>query len=112
MHTNNNYHMKIKGIVAATFAAYDNDGALNTGIIPALVDRLIADGVSGVYICGTNGEGPNLTVEERMTVAEAYIKAAAKRIIVLVHVGHTSIRESRKLAAHAAKIGADAISSV
>jgi N-acetylneuraminate lyase len=104
--------MKIKGIVAATFAAYHNDGSLNTDLIPVLVDKLIADGVSGVYICGTNGEGPNMTVEERMAIAEAYVKAAAKRILVLVHVGHTSIGECRKLAAHAAKIGADAISSV
>lgn len=104
--------MKIKGIVAATFAAYHADGSINTEIIPTLVDKLVADGLSGVYICGTNGEGPNLTVEERMAVAEAYVKAAARRIMVLVHVGHTSIAESRKLAAHAAKIGADAISSV
>jgi N-acetylneuraminate lyase len=104
--------MKIQGIVAATFAAFHNDGSLNTDIIPTLVDKLIADGVSGVYICGTNGEGPNMTVEERMAIAEAYVKAANKRVQVLVHVGHTSIRESRKLAGHAAKIGADAISSV
>jgi N-acetylneuraminate lyase len=104
--------MKIQGIVAATFAAYHNDGSLNTGIIPLLVDKLIDEGISGVYICGTNGEGPNMTVEERMAVAEAYVKAARKRVLVLVHVGHTSIHESKKLAAHAAQIGADAISSV
>jgi N-acetylneuraminate lyase len=47
-----------------------------------------------------------------MAVAEAYIKAANKRILVLVHVGHPSIAESKKLAEHAARIGADAISSV
>jgi N-acetylneuraminate lyase len=104
--------MKINGIVAATFAAYYEDGSLNKDIIPSLVDKLIVDGVSGVYICGTNGEGPNMTVEERMAVAEAYVNAARKRILVLVHVGHTSIEESKKLAAHAAKIGADAFSSV
>lgn len=104
--------MKVKGIVAATFAAYHADGAINTEIIPALVDKLVADGVAGVYICGTNGEGPNLTVEERMAVAEAYVKAVNKRVLVLVHVGHTSIAESQKLAVHAARIGADAISSV
>lgn len=104
--------MKIQGILAATFAAFHTDGSINTDIIPTLVNKLIADGVSGVYICGTNGEGPNMTVEERMAVAEAYVKAAAKRILVLVHVGHTSIRESQKLAVHASKIGADAISSV
>lgn len=104
--------MKVKGIVAATFAAYHKDGSLNKEIIPALVDKLVADGVSGVYICGTNGEGPNMTVEERMAVAEAYVNAARKRILVLVHVGHTSIQECKKLAVHAAQIGADAFSSV
>lgn len=104
--------MKIKGIVAATFAAYKPDGSINLDLIPALVDKLVADGVAGVFICGTNGEGPNLAVEERIAIAEAYVKAVNKRISVLVHVGHTSIYESKKLALHAAKIGADAISAV
>ncbi|WP_449438842.1 dihydrodipicolinate synthase family protein [Pedobacter steynii] len=103
---------KITGLIAATFAAYREDGTINLDIIPTIVDKLIADGLSGVFICGTNGEGPNLTVEERMSIAEAYVKAAAKRILVLVHVGHSSIHECRKLAAHAEEIGADAISSV
>ena len=104
--------MKIEGLIAATFGTFQEDGSLNLAIIPSLVEKLIADGLRGVFICGTNGEGPNLTVEERMAVAEAYVQAANKRILVLVHVGHTSIAESRKLAAHAARIGADAISSV
>lgn len=104
--------IKIKGLVAATFAAYHPDGSLNLGLIPELVEKLIADGLNGIYICGTNGEGPNLTVEERMAVAETYIRAVNKRILVLVHVGHSSIAEARKLAQHAAETGADAISSV
>lgn len=103
---------KITGLIAATFAAYHQDGTINLDIIPSLINKMIADGLSGVFICGTNGEGPNLTVEERMAIAEAYVKAANKRILVLVHVGHSSIAECRKLAAHAELIGADAISSV
>jgi N-acetylneuraminate lyase len=104
--------MKIEGLIAATFGAFNEDGSLNLSLIPAIVDKMIGDGLTGVFICGTNGEGPNLTIEERMAVAEAYIKAANKRILVLVHVGHPSIAESKKLAEHAARIGADAISSV
>jgi N-acetylneuraminate lyase len=103
---------KITGLIAATFAAYHEDGSINTDIIPSIVEKMINDGLSGVFVCGTNGEGPNLTTEERMAIAEAYVKAANKRILVLVHVGHSAIAESRKLAAHAEKIGADAISSV
>lgn len=103
---------KITGLIAATFAAYKEDGSINLEIIPAIVDKMINDGLSGVFICGTNGEGPNLTIQERMDIAEAYVKAANKRILVLVHVGHSSIAECRRLASHAEKIGADAISSV
>jgi N-acetylneuraminate lyase len=47
-----------------------------------------------------------------MLIAEQYVKAINKRIVLMVHVGHSSIAESKKLAAHAQKIGADAISSV
>ncbi len=103
---------KINGLIAATFAAVHPDGTLNLAGIPPLVDKLVDDGLKGVFICGTNGEGPNLTVEERMAVAEAYIASAKGRLLVWVHVGHTSIAESRRLAAHAGKIGADAISAV
>ena len=104
--------MKIEGLVAATFGTYKEDGSLNLDLIPSLVDKLIREGVAGVFVCGTNGEGPNLTIEERMKVAEAYVKAVNKRVLVIVHVGHTSIAEAKKLAAHAAAIGADAFSSV
>lgn len=104
--------IKIEGLIAATFSAFHEDGSLNLSLIPALVDKLVDDGVAGVFLCGTNGEGPNLTIEERMAVAEAYVKAVNKRVLVLVHVGHPSIAESRKLAVHAAAIGADAISAV
>lgn len=104
--------MRIKGLVAAMFAPFKEDGSLNLSLVPGLVDKLIEDGLTGVFVCGTNGEGPNLTIEERMAMAEAFVKAANKRILVIVHVGHTSIAESRRLAEHAVHIGADAISSV
>jgi len=103
---------KIEGLIAATFCGYHSDGSVNLDIIPVLVEKLVADGVKGIFICGTNGEGPNLTIEERQQIAEAYVKAVHKRVLVFVHVGHTSIAESQKLARHAVAIGADAISSV
>lgn len=104
--------MKIEGLIAATFSTFKKDGTLDLTLIPVLVEKLIHDGIKGIFICGTNGEGPNLTIEERMQIAEAYVAAIDKRILLLVHVGHPSIAESRKLAAHAQQIGADAISSV
>lgn len=103
---------KIIGLVAATFAGYKENGEINLEVIPHVVEKLIEDGVAGVFVCGTNGEGPNLTIEERMAISEAYVKAANKRIIIMVHVGHSSIKEAKKLAKHAEEVGADVVSSV
>jgi N-acetylneuraminate lyase len=47
-----------------------------------------------------------------MEVAAEFVKAARKRLLIIVHVGHSSIAEAKLLAAHAAEIGADAFSSV
>ncbi|MBZ4192458.1 dihydrodipicolinate synthase family protein [Niabella beijingensis] len=103
---------KTTGLLAATFSAFDANKELQLDLIPLIVERLIADGVKGVFVGGTNGEGLSLTLEERMAVTEAYINAAAKRLKVFVHVGHSSIKEAQKLAAHAQRVGADAISAV
>lgn len=103
---------KINGLIAAAFTPFHEDGSLNLALIPSLVDKLSDDGLAGIFVCGSNGEGPNMTTEERMQVASAFVQAAQKRLKIIVHVGHSSIQESRKLASHAQSIGADAFSSV
>ena len=100
------------GLIAASFTPFNPDGSINFSMIPAVVDKLVADGLKGIFVCGSNGEGPNMTTKERMQVSEAFIKAANRRIQIIVHVGHSAISDARKLAAHAAENGADAISAV
>lgn len=102
----------ITGLFAAPFTPLHPDGSLNLSLIPQLVENLVADGLAGAFVCGSNGEGPNLTTQERIAVAEAFVKAADKRIQIWVHVGHSSIAESRALLQHAETIGADAASAV
>ncbi len=103
---------KIEGLIAAVFTPFHPDGSVNEDMILPLVNKLVKDGVKGIFVCGSNGEGPNMTTAERMKLAEAFIAAAAKRILVIVHVGHSCIADARTLAAHAAAAGADAVSSV
>lgn len=103
---------KVKGLIVATFAAYKADGSINFELIPAIVEYMIQQQVKGIFICGTNGEGPSLSTEERMQIAEAYMEAVNGRLLVFVHVGHSSVQEARRLAEHAEKIGADYISAV
>ncbi len=103
---------KIEGLIAAAFTAYHADGSVNYDYIPKLVEHLISQKITGLFVCGTNGEGLSLTMDERQAIAQKYVQVVNKRIKVIVHVGHSSIEEAKTLAAHAQEIGADAISSV
>ena len=103
---------EIKGIVAAALTPMCPDGELNLTMVKPVVDALVRDGVSSVFVCGSTGEGLLLTSAERRAVAEAYIQAAAGRIPVIIQVGSTSPAESRQLAEHARQAGADAISAL
>ena len=103
---------KINGLLAAAFTAYHADGSVNLDYIPKLVEHLIGQGITGLFVCGTNGEGLSLSISERKAIAEKYQQAVNKRIKIIVHVGHSSLEEAKSLAAHAQAIGADAISSV
>ena len=104
--------MKLEGLIAATFTPMDEAGQVRLEPIAEIVEGLIAQGVTGLYVCGSTGEGPSLTVDERKAVAEAYVQASAGRIPSVIQVGANALEDARALAAHAASIGADAISAV
>lgn len=98
--------------VAATFTPMHEDGRLNLDAVPTMVDQLIEEGVTGLFVCGGTGEALSLTTRERRATAEAFMAAAGGRVPVVVHVGHNSLLEARDLAAHACSIGASAISAM
>ncbi len=103
---------RLSGLIAAVFTPMNSDCSLNLQAVQPMVDFLINDGISGFYVCGSTGEGPLLTFQERMQVAQTYVDATHGRIPVIVHVGHDSIRQAAELAAHAQQIGADAIAAI
>ena len=70
------------------------------------------DDVNGVFVCGTTGEGMLMTSEERKQVSESWIKEQTEQFKVIVHVGSTSVKESKKLAKHAEKSGAFAVGAM
>ncbi len=102
----------LTGLIAAPYTAMNKDFSINLDIIEKQAESLITNGISGAFICGTTGEGLSLTIEERMKIAERWVSVAKGRLIIIVHVGHTCLHDSMALAAHAKKIGADAIASI
>ena len=104
--------MAIRGIIPAILTAFDGEGALDPVAERNLVDRLVAQGVHGLFLGGSTGEFPLLSEEERIRLAELVMEAARGRVPVLVHVGAIDPRVSLRLARHAARAGAAAVSSL
>ena len=96
----------IKGLIDAPFTPFYPNGDVNYEPIPAYAAMLKKNGLKGVFINGSSGEGYMLTDEERKRLAEAWVKAAPEDFKVIVHVGSCCVRASRDLARHAAEIGA------
>jgi len=103
---------KTEGLIAAPFTPMHPDRSINLDAIEGYADWLHQNGIVGAFICGTTGEGMSLTVDERQKIAERWVAVAPTGLQVIVHVGHVCLADCRTLAAHAASIGADSISSL
>ncbi len=97
---------KVIGLLNAPFTPFYENGEVNYEPIAAYASLLVNNGVQGVFINGSSGEGYMLTAEERMLLAEKWMEVCPSGFKVIVHVGCCCVKESRQLAAHAAQIGA------
>lgn len=99
-------------LVAAAMTPFDPDSRVDLGAIEAHVDGLERQEIDAAFVCGSTGEGPLLTSQERRDVAEQWVRLAPADMDVIVHVGHAAPCEARELAVHAQEIGATAVSAV
>lgn len=97
---------KIIGLIDAPFTPFDADGEVNLEPIERYARLLERNGLKGVFINGSSGEGYMLTEDERRLLAERWVSVVRPSFKVIVHVGSTCVKESRRLAEHAAAIGA------
>ena len=97
---------KIIGLIDAPFTPFYENGEVNYEPIEAYCQLLVKNGLQGVFINGSSGEGYMLTEDERMKLAERWVEVAPQGFKVIVHVGSTCVKSSKRLAEHAQKIGA------
>lgn len=103
--------MRLDGLIAATFTPLKEDETVNLQAIPPMVEHLVRQNISGIYICGSTGEGHSLSTSDRKEIVEAFTSAVNSRMKIIVNVGHNSTSESCDLARHADSLNVDAISA-
>ncbi|MFH1614548.1 MAG: dihydrodipicolinate synthase family protein [Planctomycetota bacterium] len=106
-------HNRLKGIMPAIASPCDENDVFQEDTFASLAEHLAKTGIHGFYVCGATGDGFRMGIDERKKLVEIVIDIAGKRNqAVIVHVGTNNTRQAVELAAHAAQVGADAVSSV
>ncbi|MDP4820382.1 MAG: dihydrodipicolinate synthase family protein, partial [Saprospiraceae bacterium] len=91
----------ITGLIAATFSPFSPTGELHTDIIPEYARMLRINGIKGVFINGTTGEGASLMFDEKKALIAAWAPYQAPDFKVMAMVSGTSQQEGIALAAYA-----------
>lgn len=102
--------IKFEGLIAAPFTPMNEWGEVIAEMIPEYFSFLAKNGVAGVFVNGSTGEGVSMSQRERQLTTEAWVAAAKNsQVKVFTLVGGTSYTESIENALHARSAGVDAI---
>lgn len=103
---------RFHGIWPALLTPLTEAGDVNHSQLEKLVGLFLGQELDGLYVVGSTGQWPMLTLPQRQAAVERIVKTAAGRIPVIVHVGAIATEDAMTLARHAAKVGAQGVSSV
>jgi dihydrodipicolinate synthase/N-acetylneuraminate lyase len=101
----------LRGAIAAALTPL-RDGRVDVDTVAPYVDFLAAGGLDGALAMGTTGEGMLFDLDERKTIASAFVEAARGKLQVAVHAGMQATAPTVALAEHAGEIGADAVAVI
>jgi 4-hydroxy-2-oxoglutarate aldolase len=97
--------MKLQGIFPALTTSFNDQGDLYKEKVFHNIQKLNRIALGGYLVCGSTGETPLLSVDERMRLMDWVREASAEGKTLIAGVGAESVRETVRLANCAAEIG-------
>jgi 4-hydroxy-tetrahydrodipicolinate synthase len=97
-----------KGSYTAIVTPFAKDKKVDVKALERLVEDQIAGGINGIVPCGTTGETPTLSDEERDLVIGTTVKVAKGRVPVIAGTGSNSTAHTVHYTKRAKELGADA----
>ena len=100
------------GCGTALVTPFDKNGNVDEAGVRRLAKRQIDAGIHFLVPCGTTGESPTLSEDERVRVVELVVQEAAGKVPVLAGAGGYDTREVVHVGQRMRKVGAQGILSV
>lgn len=101
--------MKWDGVFPTVTTQFDASFRVDIEATRRIIDALIRDGVDGVIVGGTLGEGTSLSAPEKRAVLEAAVDVARRRVPVVAGVNEFTTDLAAGLARECQRIGIDGL---
>lgn len=95
-------------VLTAMVTPFDEEGKVNYTVAEKLARHLVANGSDGLVVCGTTGESPTLSVEEKLKLFAIIKAAVGDKITVIAGTGGNSTKAAIETTKEAAKLGVNA----
>lgn len=95
-------------VLTAMVTPFDAHGALSVSRARELARHLADHGSDGLVVCGTTGESPTLSHDEKMALFEAVVDEVGDRCKVIAGTGTYNTAETIELTREAGSLGVDA----
>jgi N-acetylneuraminate lyase len=105
-------------VMAALITPFDDAGRVDFVRLRQVLRHELWLGIRCFYVCGTTGEGLSMSAEERKAVVEAVVQELGSQqqgrgaFGVIVNISHMEFAVALDLARHAARVRADAVSTL
>lgn len=96
-------------LMTAIITPFDDDLQVNYSKAEELAEYLCDNGTEGLVVCGTTGESPVLSHEEKVGLYEAVKRKVGHRVPVWAGTGSNNTAATIELSRKAEKVGADGI---
>lgn len=96
-------------ISTAMVTPFDSKGNIDFAKTTKLVNYLIENGTDSLVVCGTTGESPTLTSEEKLALISHVVSVVDGRIPVIAGTGSNNTQASIELTKKVSALGVDSI---
>ena len=101
--------MNIGPIATAMVTPFQTDGSINYTVTELLIEHLLATGTDSLVICGTTGESPTLSDEEKLNLMKFVVGKVNNRVPVIAGTGSNSTSATIDLSLKAEALGVDGL---
>ena len=94
-------------LLTAMVTPMNQDGSINYEAMADFADWLIDNGSDGLVVCGTTGESPTISTEEKLELFRTVVRRVNKRVPVIAGTGSNNTAGTIELTKAAAATGVD-----